>query len=801
MFSNYWKIALRNLFRHKSYTILNVAGLAIGIAACLLLFIVITYENNYESFYAKRDRTYRIVTEMKNASGIMDYNPGVPNPLVAMVKTQLPQLTVSPLMEHSGSQVTVLDNQQPNKKFIEEQLYFAEPALFTILEQHWLAGSPAALKEPNVSVLTKTIAEKYFGSWQKAMDQYIMIDNRHSMKIGGIIEDLPKNTDLPINMVSSYATLEKRADYDIDREWGSLSSDMQLMVLLPEGTSAASVNERLRQMSRNQYKNRDAKSYRIHLLQPFNTFHFDAHYGNFGTHVVNPATLYTLSFIGLLIIVMACINFVNLSTAQAVGRSREVGVRKVLGGNRVQLFWQMMGETAIIVLIAVLLALFLAKLVLPYLKNFVSIDETPPLFTSQSILFLAGAALVTTVLSGLYPSLILSGFKPALALKNKITSANIGGISIRRGLVIVQFAISQVLVIGTIVAITQMSYVKNADLGFNKEALLVLNGKSDSVMISRQQSFKRALQQLPGVQAVSWCSDVPSSHNNNSGNFSFDHKEDEPFSVYHKYGDVDYFNTFGLQLIAGRGFRKSDTTEEVVINETLAHKLGFKKPEDILGKQMRIGGEAWKPIVGVVKDFQNNTLRDVPKPTQIASRAQYYEQTAIKLHTSNLVATQKAVQDTWEKYFPEYAYDSFFVDERINNYYQQEEQLSSLYRIFAVLAILISCLGLYGLVSFMAVQKTKEVGIRKVLGASIGNIVYLFSKEFTILISIAFIIAVPVGYFLMKQWLQEFAYRIDIGIWIFLLAIIISLIIAWITVGYKALRAALANPVKSLRSE
>lgn len=804
MFRNYLKVALRNITRHKGYSVINIAGLAIGIAACLLLFMVIRYETSYDTFYKDYKNIGRIVTESKHSNG-MSYNPGVPFPLLEAARVDFPQLKIGGINDHSGSQVTVIGKKETGSgqenKFIEESgMLFAEPEFLEIFNQTWLAGSPAVLKEPNTSVLTQKIAAKYFGNWQDAVGQFIKLDNKHTLRIGGVIADPPANTDFPLSIISSYETMRKTPDYDYSTRWGSTGSNTQVFVSLPENMTVATFNKMLLDFSKKHYPT-ERQGNRWHSFQPLSNVHFDARFGNFGDHVTSRATLWTLSLIGLLIIIMACINFVNLSTAQAIGRSKEVGVRKVLGSSRWQLFWQLIGETTVIVSIALLLSLLVAKVVLPFLKDFVSIQESLPLFTPYNILFLLAISVIAIVLSGIYPSTVLSGFRPVLALKNKITSASVGGISIRRGLVIIQFAISQVLIIGTIVAISQMSFVRNADLGFRKDAVIAINSRPDSNVIARLPAFKEALGRLPGVQSVSLNNDAPSSDNNWGTNFAFDHKEDENYTLYHKYADADYFKTYGLEFIAGRPYVKSDTVQEVVVNETFAKKLGFKDPATIIGKDMQVGGGIWTPIVGVIRDFKTNSLREEVRPIRLASDKVEYASTAVKLNTGNMIQSREAIKATWDKFFPEYAFDSFFVDESIANFYRQEEQLSKLYKIFAGLAIFISCLGLYGLVSFMAVQKTKEVGIRKVLGASVGNIVFLFSKEFTLLIGIAFVIATPAAYFMMKNWLQDFVYRIDIGIWVFVVAIIVSLVIAWLTVGYKAVRAALVNPVKSLKSE
>jgi ABC-type antimicrobial peptide transport system permease subunit len=368
-------------------------------------------------------------------------------------------------------------------------------------------------------------------------------------------------------------------------------------------------------------------------------------------------------------------------------------------------------------------------------------------------------------------------------------------------LVVTQFAISQVLIIGTIVAVGQMNFVRNADLGFNKEAVLVLPSNAGRTNLARMNPLKEQLLQNPSIISVSFASDEASSENNWASNFAFDNKEDAPFPVFSKYADEDYVKTFGLQIIAGRSYSASDTVKEYLINETLAKRLGLKDPQQAVGKNLRIGGGQWLPVVGVVKDFKVNSLREEIKPLTIAARKDFYYTIAVKLRTQNLVQTTAQIKKLWEKTYPEYAYTSHFADETVERFYRQETQLSLLYKIFAGIAIFISCIGLYGLVSYMVAQKTKEVGIRKVLGASVSNIVLLFSREFTLLIVIAFFIAVPAGWYLMSTWLQNFVYRIDMGIGVFVLAIVASLSIAWITVGYRAVKAALANPVKGLRTE
>lgn len=811
MLKNYLRMAWRNLSRHKAYAVINISGLAVGIAACLILFTVVKYELSYDAFQPDYERIYHIASERKNSEGI-SYGEGVPFPAYEDLKMRFPQAKVAAMFANYGSQVTVLDPNDPNsssdKKFLEEYgCFFSDPNFFSVFQYRWLYGSPQVLKDPDMAVVTKKMAEKYFGKWEAAIGGLLKLDNTATVKIAGVLENVPVNTDFPLGVVASYETMKKfAANYGYTTNYGNVTSNFQAFMLLPPAVSADAINKQLIAFSNEHYNANKKTNDRVYnFLQPLKEVHFDKRIGTFGTHITSKTTLWTLSLIGLFIIVMACINFINLSTAQSVGRSKEVGIRKVLGSNRAQLFWQMMGETAILVVAAILLAVGIATLCMPYIKNIASIEEKLDLLNASTLLFLVTVAVVVTILAGTYPSLVLSGFKPALALKNKITSATIGGISLRRGLVVTQFAISQILIIGTIVAVSQMNYVRTADLGYNKNGILVLSSNVDSSVNFRQPAFKQSLLAINGVQSVSFSSDIPSSESNTSGNFSFDHGPDQNFDLFRKYADEDFFKTYGLQIIAGRSFDQSDTAKEAVVNETLVQKLGLKKPEDIIGHEIMVGRtqdrKLWCPVVGVVKDFKTNSLREAIKPTVIVERNKRYYYTGIRLNTNNIGRTTAEIEKTWNKFFPEFVYKPAYLDETIKEFYKEESQLSLLYKIFAGIALFISCLGLYGLVSFMAVQRTREVGIRKVLGASVGNIIFLFSKEFTILIVIAFALAVPVAYYMMTNWLENFVFRIKIGTWIFILAILASVLIAWITVGYKSIRAALANPVKSLRTE
>ncbi len=793
MFKNYFKTAWRNLTRNKVFSIINISGLAVGIAASLLLFIIVRYELSYDAFQPNYSNIYRVVTQDKYSDGIT-YNNGIPVPALNALRAAYSNISFTGIAASYGDQVTI----GTEKKLIEEHMFFCEPQLFSIFKFDWLTGNANVLSESNSVVLNKTTAEKYFGNWQQAVGKTIKLDNNVVLKVNGVIKDAPGNSDFPLNILISYETFKHNKQYNYNEDWGSTSSDYQVYALLPPNVNPVTINQQLLKFSKEHYiKRTSAKS---NFLQPLKDMHFDTRFSNYNYNVTSKSTLWTLSLIGIFILVMACINFINLSTAQAVNRSKEVGIRKVLGSSRRQLFWQIIGETTMIVFIAIIIAVLLASSALPYVKNIASIQEQLSLLNISAILLLVGIGICVTFLAGIYPALIMSGFNPSKALKSKMMTATTSGISLRRSLVVLQFAISQVLIIGTIIAVSQMNFVQKKDLGFNKDAVLLLDGTLDSVRTSRYIAFKQALLNINGVQSVSMNSDAPSSDNNWSTNFSFNHKPNEGFQMHLKFGDADYIKTFGLQLIAGRSYAPSDTANEVVINETMMKMLKISNPNDVIGKVLLLNGK-WLPITGVVKDFNDHSLRDDIKPIVIAAQKEYCNITAVKIHSKNIAATKEVIEKTWDKYYPEYASISSFLDDNIAHFYSQENQLSLLYKIFAGIAIFISCLGLYGLISFMTVQRTKEVGIRKVLGASVGSIVMMFSKEFTILIIVSLAIAIPVAGYMMNNWLSNFAYRIHLNILFFVLAAIISIVIAWFTVGYKAIKAAIANPAKSLRTE
>jgi ABC-type antimicrobial peptide transport system permease subunit len=499
---------------------------------------------------------------------------------------------------------------------------------------------------------------------------------------------------------------------------------------------------------------------------------------------------------------MASINFVNLTTSLAIGKSKEIGVRKVMGSSRSQIVFQSLGETFLSVMISASLALIIANLLLPFLDKIADVPATISFFQPLILGFMAVLILALTLLSGFYPALIISRFRPIQALKNKFQGAEIGGVSIRRSLVVLQFAIAQILMIGTLIAVRQMNLVQETDLGFNKEAVYFMEVPSDSKESNRIESFKQELLRIPGVMSASMGSDVPSSDNNSASNFYFDQKnEDVPFPAYLKFADSDYFELYEMEFAAGTGYAASDTMRSAVINETMAKKLLNATPEEAIGRLIKLGNGPWVPITGVVKDFTVNSLREEMKQLLITSIKSQYRQVAVRLDKSADPSTLTAIQGKFEQLYPEQIYTASFLDESIAAFYESEQKLALVYKIFAGLALLISCIGLYGLVSFMIGQKVKEIGIRKVLGATVSQITFMLSKEFLIMVLIAFGIAIPLAYFMMKEWLDTFAYKTEISIGLFALVMTASLVLTILTVGSKAVRAAIANPVDSLKDE
>ncbi|WP_184550761.1 ABC transporter permease [Mucilaginibacter sp. FT3.2] len=793
MIKNYIKIAWRNLKRNKAYASISVIGLALGIACGILIFTLITYHLSFDTFHKDSDRIYRLYTEWHD-DGIGKSN-GVPQPLGKAFRNDftIGEKTAR-VINFTGTLITITKGNDV-KKFQEDNgVAFTEPEYFDILNFPLIKGDKkTVLVAPGEAIVTEKIAHKYFGN-DNAIGKVFRLDNKVNFTITGILKDLPNNTDRRQEIYVSYGNMDEyTGNKRRENNWGGVYSGSEAFTKLKKGVTQAQIDATTAQLVKKHYVGRDLKVW-FFKLQPLNDMHFNPELNGYA----DKKYLWALFFIGLFLIITACVNFVNLATAQALNRAKEVGVRKVLGSLPVHLFWQFIAETTLITLVALIVAIGLSYAALPAINHL--FQSEMDFNIGELSVFVVLTSIAVIFLAGSYPGLVLARFRPIQALKSKLSQKDIGGFSLRRVLVVTQFTISQVLIIGTIIIISQLHYSQTADLGFNKDAIVMLPiPKNDKATLS---TLKNRFTEIQGVEHVSYCFRAPASQSNNTTGVNFNHRaEDEHWSINTKTADENYLATFGLKLVAGRNFFPTDTTREFVVNESVARKLNMK-PQDLIGKTLSINGKSTSaPIVGVVRDFYNYSFHSEISPICIMPNYNGYSTVAIKMNMRNAKATLASFEKVWNQTFPEEFYSYEFLDDSIKKFYELDNTLLTLIEAFAGIAIAIGCLGLYGLVSFMAVRKTKEIGVRKVLGASITAVLWVFGKEFAILLLIAFVIASPLAYWAMHNYLKDFQYRIPIGPAIFFESILFTFVVAAITVSYRSILAALANPVKSLRSE
>jgi len=805
MLRNYLTTALRAIKRNWSYTTINVVGLTFGLACCLLVFLAIRYELSYDRHHTHAGHTYRLLTGFRDSES-NGRNVGVPLPVLAGMRSEYPELRRQLTLVHEKEGVV---RTRTGEKFEEKSgiMAFVEPEYFRLFDYTWRQGSAeSSLRNPNTVVLSERFARKYFGS-TNPIGQTLRVGNKMDFVVTGLVQEPPVTSSLPFEVFLSSASLKAYGANTAWDDWYSNSSQAQIYLRLPEGKAPADLERQLVGFVNKHYSPEDAKN-RFFELQPLTEIHFDSRTNNFANRTVSKKTIWAMALIGLFILLTACVNFVNLATAQALRRAREVGVRKVLGSTRAQLVRQFLSETGVLTFLSVVLAVVLAHGAMPYVVELLDIKLTASaLLDPQILLFLLALALCTTLLAGFYPALVLSGYQPVLALKGKLRQVGTGQLSLRRGLIVGQFAISQMLVIGTIVAYSQMEHFRSADLGYDKEAVVTvpLPGVHQPGQL---EALAAKLQGQTGIRSMSFSLSTPSSRGNWWTSIRFENAEkNADFLVVMRPADTAYFNTYGLKLIAGRTFLPADTMRELVVNESFVKEMGLASPQQIIGKNMSIGGDNIKrPIVGVVRDFNVFSLHKRTQACVITPYRENYTLLNIKLATSqggieNMRRLLGTIETAWTATFPDFVFRYEFVDKAIDDFYRNEARLFSLFRLLAGIAIFIGCLGLYGVVAFMAESRTKEVGIRKVLGASVANIFGLFSVEFVKLVAVALVLASPVAWYVMSQWLAGFEYKIDIEWWMYVLAGVLAIGIALVTVSFQAIRAALMNPVKSLRGE
>lgn len=813
MLKNYFITSIRFIKREKIFALMNISGLALGIACALVIYKILDHEFSFDKHHENYHQVYRVNNEDITTDGKKLWR-GQVHPLAEALRNEFPEVNAAMIFYEKEAMIGIEGENDNIQRYQEKQgITFVEPEFLDLFTVNFLAGDrKTALDEPNKVILTASKAKKYFGLTDEnlhgAMGKSILLDNSRTSYVSGIIEDFPKSTDFPFEVLFNYQDQEAVNPWFYDgQSWGEYNSATNCFVLLPEGSNPKTFEEKLENIVAKYLPEHIAekRSYRLQALS-------DLHYSDqirrtYAGITATKEELIVLGLVGLFLIVTACINFVNLSTAQAVKRSKEVGVRKTMGSSKTQLVVQFLCETFVITLLATGVGLMLATVVSGEVEAIFNDQMVLDLFSDISIIyFLIALVLGVTLFAGLYPSFILAGMNPVLAIKNNLNVKQTSGfLSFRRALVVMQFAISQILIIGIFILNAQMNYFQNKDLGFTKESIVVVKlPENDSTNL---QVLKNELLSHSSVNQVSFSSSSPMDSWKSSNPIFHPNIEGQDYIGNLKTVDPAYFDLYEMEMIAGESFTQKDPRDHVVVNRRVTEILGFKDPSKALGERVKYGrGRLEFTIVGVVEDFHAGSLHADLDNVFMANVPWNLFQASIKLKSSSgsyaeMKNSLEHIEESWEASFPNYVFDFEFYDDTISEMYALERSVAQVFRIFVIIAIIIGSLGLYGLVSFMANQKTKEIGIRKVLGASEISICNIFSKELITLLLVAFTISGPIAYFLMRAFLDTYAYRVKLGPQFFILAILVSLVVAVLTVGHKSLKVAKANPIDSLKDE
>ncbi len=800
MLRNYLKIAWRNLRKNQAYAFINITGLALGMGCALLIFALVRFHYQTDHHHRNYDRIYQFTSRFTSPTDEFNIQ-GIPYPFGQAVRNDYPEIERIAMLEEWYSPLIAVPVANQADKKIKDKSHegaFVEPAYFRIFDYTWIAGGPQDLNQPGTVVMSAEMARKCFGTITNVIGRVVRLDARIPARVVGIFTDYRDDTDLDYSVIASWASLkEQRNARPEDEPFDNTNGSTHCYALFNDRFTAADWHQQMLSFVR---KNNPEKIKETsYPAIPFSAMHLSPEYGG-----VSRGLLLSLVLIGLLLIGTASINFVNLATAQALNRAREVGVRKVLGSTKTQLFWQFMGETTLIVLAALALGMGIFRYGQEMAHTYLHGPFRFTFYFSPSVLaWLTALVAAVILLAGLYPALIVAGFRPVLALAGRLTTKHAGGFSLRRGLVVAQFAISQMLIIGLIVVANQLSYVRTKDLGFRKDAILTVGLPNLPAQdLGKMRAFRNMATAIPDVGNLSYSmSGPPQSGSTSQTIVRFDNRADEePYAPQQAWIDANYVDMYGLKLIAGRNIQPSDTAREAIINETFMRRLGFNQPSEVLGKFLHKGMKSLE-IVGVLKDYNQSDLRQSIKPMFLSTEATGYYSANIQLRSANYGRAMKQLEKAYNQVYTDSFFDPEFVDDQIQQAYQQEQTMGRLINFFTGIALLIGCMGLYGLVLFMVAQRTKEVGVRKVLGASVGSILWLFSREFIQLVGIAFVLSTPVAWWVMNGWLKNFEYKISISPVIFLLALLVTVVVALLTVSFQSVKAALTNPVKSLQSE
>ncbi|MDX1943013.1 MAG: ABC transporter permease [Saprospiraceae bacterium] len=795
MITNYFKIALRNIWRNKTYSFLNIAGLAIGIACCVLILLFVYGELSYDRHHEQADQIYRVAEIYKDEGKIVEESASIPFPVGPTLEQAFPGIKQVRFYK-TFEKVPMLAN--GDKRFYEDKLLFTDSTVFDIFTFPMIQGNPEkALTQPFSIVLTETMAKKYFGD-ENPLGKTLRFENKLDFAVTGVIKDLPPTSHMHFDFLASMLNLGElfKASGTTFGWTGWYWNPCHTFVLLPPGMSESQFESQLP----NFVQTHTPQGVRANLefyLQPLTDIHLKSHiYQEAGVNG-SEQTVYLFTIIAIFVLVIACINFMNLATARSIKRAKEIAVRKVVGAFRPQLIRQFMGESLVISLLSGVLAFGLVSLFLPVFNQIagtklnVELIGYPPMLISIFIL-----SIIVGLLAGTYPALFLSSYKPVAGLNAKSGApTNWSAIFLRKGLVVFQFAISITLLIGTLVIDQQHNFLENKELGFNKEQLLMIPIRGTTIK-NREESFKDRLRKESGVVNTCAISNIL-GRDVQVVTFGAEGK-DQGYEMPGLFVDHDFIETFDVVIKQGRGFDRSFATDSsaFILNESASATIGWEEP---IGKRMTFDKEG--QVIGVVKDFNFSKLQERIRPMTIKIDVGWFSYIAVRLAPGNMAQTMSRLETAWQEFEPERPFEPFFLDENLNQLYEKEARLSSIFSAFSLLAIFIGCLGLFGLASFAVEQRTKEIGIRRVLGASVSGIIQLFSKDFLQLIALAILIASPIAWYGMNQWLEDFPYRIEISWWIYVIAGAVVVLIAFLTVSFQATRAAMANPVDSLKTE
>lgn len=818
MTGSYFKMARRSLVANKGTTIINVLGLVIGIASALVISSVIRFEQSFDSFHTKKDDIYRVVRITGKDN--LEYRSGIVYPLPEAMREEIPGVEITAMEYLGGSSVDILSSDGKTlNKFVEAGgVASIEPGFFEMFDfagspLRWIAGDPkTALQEPFSLVITKDIAQKYFGQ-EDPLGKSLRFMKSLDFKVTGVIDDFPPNTDFPFKLMISYSSMPgifgKRFE-----EWVSVNDGHTVYVYAPNMTKAE-LEERLDKIH-SSHVSKDISDYRHYRLQEFSELHYDPRFGNFGGRTITHETVLALQIIALFMLLAGCINYINLSTAQSTLRSKEIGLRKVLGSLPHHLVMQFLTETLIVVGLAAVTAVGLVVLLMPSIQNLLNLQVSYDLSEPFILISLAAVVGGVTLFSGLYPAFVISKFNPIASLRAKFNNEKVGGVNLRKVLVIAQFTITQILAVGTFIVISQMNYFQNVDMGFNREAVIVninamhLAAKTASATeMSARRGVIAELKSLPFVSAVSSSFTLPSGVERNRSSRSIgplDASNSQEYESYEHFSIDDAFlDLYQIKMVAGRQLNEGDTTlESILINEALMRNLGYSDPEKAIGEEVKFGDQSRTRIVGIVGDFYSNSLKERVDNTAMVYRPEQHRWLSIRLDLNDDQSMANAlagIENVWNTHFPDVVFQYQFFDENIDAFYQQEFKYSKLFQIFSMIFIGIGCLGLYGLITFIANKKGKEIAIRKTLGASISNIIAMFSKEYVVMIAISFALAIPVVWYGVNEWLKGFVDHLPLQWWMFVAPGVLVLAIALLVVGTKSYNAARVNPVDKLKYE